>query len=117
MSRTRDEQIDAVHAEIIGEHGSLGDYMAQLRPDWSAGPVELPTEAAETDEVVVSLPVTLRLPAAAADRLRDRATEAGTELDELVSRWVTLEAEADDTPITRDELLAALERAHHRRSA
>ncbi|MFI6573940.1 hypothetical protein [Nocardia fluminea] len=65
------------------------------------------------DEGPVEQPVQLSLTKSTLLKLQQRAEAAGTSIDELVSEWVTAEADADGT-ISRDELLALLARRQSR---
>lgn len=65
------------------------------------------------DEGKVEQPVQLSLTKSTLLKLQQRAEAAGTTIDELVSEWVTAEADADGT-ISRDELLALLARRQPR---
>ncbi|MFB7837832.1 hypothetical protein ACWIGW_45400 [Nocardia brasiliensis] len=119
MSPTRDEAADAVYRELVdklGEDWSIDDFRpddAGTAADLHAAAAEIYQRVADAGELIVTRTIQLRVPLSIEQKLSARAEAAQASVDELVSEWVTAEADADNT-ISRDEILALLARRHPR---
>ncbi|MGF0320929.1 hypothetical protein [Nocardia fluminea] len=109
---------------VSGPQQLLGALSSSVRPDTRFVSIEVGPELAvraqhytykreRAEDSTVQQPVQLSLSMATLVKLQQRAEAAGTSIDELVSEWVTAEANADGT-ISRDELLALLARRQSR---
>ncbi|MBL1080239.1 hypothetical protein JK358_38175 [Nocardia sp. 2] len=114
MSRSTDDRASAIQAQLLDTLGpNWGDELwKNMRLDPAAEPVDVP-RLGDDEELTVTFTAELKLPRAAYERLLARAAESGADRDELLSEWVTTEANADDVDaITRDDVLRIL--AHRR---